>query len=169
MRTRNGRLLLAVIAAGLLLGGAAGAQEPSPELVAAAKKKGKIVIYGSLIQPTQRAIKAGFEKKYPCIDVDLFYMSSGPLMNRFSTETLSSQNFADVIAFDANFYPEILKRGLFSKYESDHGPRYAKEWHSDPPGYWITTHTFGAGIIYNKKMVAADRVPASYKDLLKPE
>ena len=70
-QTLGSALLAAVISLFALAPTSASAQ--SDELLAAAKKEGKVMIYGEMITPTMRSIKEGFEAKYPGITMEFIY------------------------------------------------------------------------------------------------
>ncbi len=89
------------------------AQEPDPALVAAAQKEGKVMLYGEIITPTQRALKAAFEKKYPGVTVDLLYLSGAPMMNRVMSEQDAGRYVADTLMLDALRLPALLAKGIW--------------------------------------------------------
>ncbi len=153
----------------LAASGALGAQDADADLVEAARREGKVILYGEIITPTQRAIKAGFEKKYPGITVDTLYLSGAPMMNRIMTEQSAGRSVADVLVLDALRLPALREKGFLARFVSSEAPHYDAKWQSDPAGYWIETHLYLVGVMYNKSAVPEANLPHTYDDLLKPE
>lgn len=162
------RLLLIILAV-LAMNLPARAQEADPALVAAAQKEGKVMLYGEVITPTERALKAAFEKKYPGITMDLLYLSGAPMMNRVMSEQDAERYVVDTLMLDSLRLPLLLEKGYLAKYESTQSEHFAARWHSEPRGYWIQNHSYGIGVMYNKSQVPADQLPHTYDDLLKPQ
>ena len=144
-------------------------QQPDPKMVEAAKKEGTVLAYGSIITPTWRAIKEGFEKKYPGITMEFVYLSGAPMLNRMMTEMDAGRFLADVFVLDVDRLPPLQAKGYLANYTSPEQVHYPKEWRSTPPGYWIQNHSYLAGVLYNRKQVAAADAPKSFEDLLDPK
>lgn len=140
-----------------------------PADVAAARKEGKVMMYGEIITPTSRAIKEGFEAKYPGITMEFIYQSGQPLMNRIVTEQDGGRYLADVFVIDTVRMPYLKEKGYLAPHESPEQKAYDKQWWSDPPNWWIRNHLYLGGIMYNTKLVAAADVPKTYEDLLDPK
>lgn len=145
------------------------AQAQSAELIAKATREGQVMVYGEMITPTMRAIKEGFEKKYPGITMEFVYLSGAPLMNRFVSEQSAGRYVADVFVVDTVRMPGIMEKGWLAPYEAVNATNYDKQWWSNPANYWVRNHVYLGGIMYNTKSVAAADVPKSYQDLLDPK
>jgi ABC-type Fe3+ transport system substrate-binding protein len=141
----------------------------SADVVAKATQEGKVMLYGELITPTMRAIKEGFEAKYPGITMEFIYLSGSPLMNRIVSELDAGRNLADVIAIDAGRLPQLRDKGYLTPYEAVNQANYDKRWWSSPANLWVHNHLYLGGIMYNTKSVAAADVPKTYEDLLDPK
>lgn len=161
-------LCATLLVAGLAWSAPALAQESDPALVKAAQKEGHVMLYGELITPTSRAIKKGFEAKYPGITMEFIYLSGAPMMNRLMSEQDNGRYLADVLALDALRLPLIKDKGYLAEYVSPQQVHYDKQWLSEPPGYWIQNHVYLGGIMYNKDMVSAADAPKTWRDLLDP-
>jgi iron(III) transport system substrate-binding protein len=159
----------AAILSMLAAAGPVAAQADHEQLVAAAKKEGRVMAYGELITPTWRAFKAGFEKAYPGITMEFVYQSGQPMMTRILAEQDAGRHVADVLALDVLRLPILREKGYLAQYLSRESRNYDKQWQSDPPGYWTENHVYLGGIMYNKKLVPPDKAPKSFEDLLKPE
>ena len=61
-------------------------QAANPDLIAQAKKEGRIVWYTTVSIPESKQFADMFEKQYPFIKVDLLRSGSGALVNRLVSE-----------------------------------------------------------------------------------
>ncbi|MEN9588660.1 MAG: iron (III)-binding protein, partial [Pseudomonadota bacterium] len=146
-QTLGSALLAAVIS--LFALAPTGASAQSDELLAAAKKEGKVMIYGEMITPTMRSIKEGFEAKYPGITMEFIYLSGAPLMNRIVSEQDAKRYLADVIAVDTIRMPVLTEKGYLAPYKSVNENNYDSKWHSNnPPHLWVRNHMYLGGIFY---------------------
>src|SRR5947208_10367838 len=97
----TGILTIAGIAAvGLALYGApALAQQEfgSPELIAAAKKEGKLVYYTANFAEVEQQVIKEFNKRFPEIKVEMVRAPGGQLITRIKTEAAAGKLAADVI------------------------------------------------------------------------
>jgi iron(III) transport system substrate-binding protein len=98
MKSLASVLTLAVVLVACTISGPAAAQseQPPADLVAAAKKEGRLVYYSSEVDAINEAIANGFKKKYG-IDVEWLRLASGPLVARFVEEQHSGGSPADVL------------------------------------------------------------------------
>jgi len=98
LRRRRGG---ATIAAAFLFACAAHAAEPdfvpSPDLLAAAKKEGKIVLYTANFLETEQAVVKRFAERFPGIQIEIVRAPTGQLMTRIKTEAAANRMIADVI------------------------------------------------------------------------
>ncbi len=62
------------------------AQVSNPDLIAQAKKEGRVTWYTTVSIPESKQFMDMFEKQYPFIKVDLLRSGSGPLVNRIVSE-----------------------------------------------------------------------------------
>ena len=96
MKTYKEILLLSGALA--LLGfGQAIAQVANPELLAQAKKEGRVTWYTTVSIPESKQFMDMFEKQYPFLKVDLLRSGSGPLVNRIVSEYAAKNYAADVL------------------------------------------------------------------------
>lgn len=96
MLTRRQAMLAAAATAAA---GAARAQAYTPpaELVAAARKEGRVVFYtASFSEPEQETIGA-FNKRFPFVRVEMLRASGGQLITRVKTEAAAGKLLADVV------------------------------------------------------------------------
>ena len=159
--------IIGVAGLGLALyGGPALAQQGfgSPELIAAAKKEGKLVYYtANFAEVEQRVIKE-FNKRFPEIKVEMVRAPGGQLITRIKTEAAAGKLAADVVNHsDRALMIELLD--LFIDYE----PPNAADYRTDvlvSPKLWPGA-TLGWSIAYNTALVT--NPPKTWMDLTKPE
>src|SRR4026208_2198462 len=73
------------------------AQVANPDLIAQAKKEGRVVWYTTVSIPESKQFVDMFEKQYPFIKVDLLRSGSGALVNRIISEYAAKNYAADVL------------------------------------------------------------------------
>src|SRR5499427_2461861 len=80
------------------LGVPAAAQEfGSPELIAAAKKEGRLVLYTANFAEIEQEVINVFNKRFPEIKVEMVRAPGGQLITRVKTEAAANRLTADVI------------------------------------------------------------------------
>ena len=137
----------------------------SAQLIEAAKKEGKAVIYGSLESDTMDVIVQGFKKKTG-IDAEYWRASATKVMDRAMTEFRAGKPAADAIVAADNVMRLMHKEGFFQKYDSPTNNDYPKEV-LDPnlgPRY----RNVVVGVVYNKSALKPNEYPKSLEDLAKP-
>ena len=89
-----------LFAAGPPIGSAAAADAtytPSPELLAAAQKEGKVVLYTANFLTTEQTVTKRFSERFPGIQVEMVRAPTGQLVARINTEAAANKLIADVI------------------------------------------------------------------------
>ena len=157
--------LLGLAAFGFLAGGPAAAQDCCPkDLVDAANKEGKVVLYTALLLDNEQLVAKEFNKKFPNIKVDIVRAPGARLFTRVETEAAANQLSADIL--------DMTDRGLALRIENlfaDYAPPNAKDY--DSPAMvskklWPRSVQI-YGIAYNPALIS--NPPASWQDLTKPE
>ena len=69
----------------------------SPELIAAAKKEGKLVYYTANFAEVEQQVINAFNKRFPEITVEMVRAPGGQLITRVKTEVAAGKLAADVI------------------------------------------------------------------------
>ena len=69
----------------------------SPELIAAAKKEGKLVYYTANFAEVEQQVIKAFNKRFPEISVEMVRAPGGQLITRIKTEVAANKLAADVI------------------------------------------------------------------------
>jgi iron(III) transport system substrate-binding protein len=144
----------------------AGAQTQD-QLIAGAKKEGKLVVYASATAPQLQMYFAAFNKRYPFIKTEFFRTGKQKLVSKILFEEQAKQRIADVIHTSV-IETHILKtRAALSRYipmEADSLPAQYK----DPEGFWTSAYASGTLLGYNSRQVKRADIPKSYDELLNP-
>ena len=159
-----------ILSAAILLRAAlAMAQVANPDLIAQAKKEGRVVWYTTVSIPESKQFADMFEKQYPFIKVDLLRSGSGPLVNRIVSEYAAKNYAADVLhgMTSRGGFTVLRQRSIIGRYESPERKYYSPDL-KDKDGYWSSTFQNTFVLAYNKRNVKPDDVPKTYEDLLKP-
>jgi len=141
----------------------AGAQS----LVEAAKKEGKVVIYGSLESGIMEEIEKAFTKKYG-IPIEYFRAASNKTLDRVLTEARVGRTVSDVVVTNSGPMALLRTEKIFTKYISPESKRYPDDM-KDPDGLLSPIYRMViVGILYNTKLVKPGEEPKSLEDLLTP-
>ena len=138
----------------------------SAQLVEAAKKEGKAVIYGSLEGDTMEAILQGFKKKTG-IEAEYWRASATKVMDRAMTEFRAGKTAADGIVAADNVMRLMQKDGFFQKYDSPTNSDFPKEVIDANLG--PRYRNVVVGVVYNKAALKPNEYPKSLEDLAKPQ
>src|SRR5260221_11590665 len=158
------KLALAGVA-GLAWRASAQAQEfGSPELIAAAKAEGKLVLYTANFAEVEQDVIKAFNKRFPEIKVEMVRAPGGQLITRVKTEAAAGKLIADIV--------DHSDRGLMlplADLFQDYTPPNAADY--DPaalvsPKLWPRL-TAVWSIAYNTELVKDP--PKTWMDLTKPQ
>lgn len=160
---------LALAIAGLaIFASGSDAQEVSREVLEAAKKEGKVMIYGSIESEIMQAAQQAFEKKYG-VKTEYWRASSTKVMDRVLTESRAGKPLFDIVLTNATPMKILKQEGLFARYESPSGARFPAKV-QDPEGVLSPPYRLVVvGVLYNTRLVKADEAPRTLKDLLHPK
>ena len=165
------RIGLRLIAAMMVLGatsfGAAAQQADDPELVAAAKKEGKLAFYTSFLgAPFHIAAIKSFEKKYG-ISVELLDVRASELRERIRTEQAAGRFIGDVIQ---NGAATMIRSQRDGELEPHGGIANAKRLSGEQKAtdVLVPSYILAYGILVNTAKVKGEDEPKSWKDLLDP-
>ena len=158
----------AAACAALLLACAAHAAEPdfvpSPELLAAARKEGKIVLYTANFLDTEQAVVKRFSARFPGIPIEIVRAPTGQLVTRIRTEAAANRMIADVVDISDRVQARAMI-DLFAPYAPPNAADYPEVartadrlWPRSGNAWTIT---------YNSELVKDP--PKSWADLAKPE
>jgi iron(III) transport system substrate-binding protein len=157
-----------VFCAAILLAGAAHAAEPefvpSTELLAAAKKEGRIVLYTANFLDTEQAVVKRFSQRFPGIQIEIVRGPTGQLITRIKTEAAANKMIADVIDISDRAQARAMN-DLFAPYTPPNAADYAV-FARTGDRLWPRSGNAWT-IAYNAELVKDP--PKSWSDLTKPE
>jgi iron(III) transport system substrate-binding protein len=138
------------------------------KLLAGAKKEGQVVIYSAMIvNQALRPLVEGFMKKYPFLKATYWRADSEYLTTKIAAEVRANNVVADVL--EGTGVGELVSEAnLAQPYLTPMLEAYPQKYH-DPDGLWTATRLSYYSIAYNTRLVAADKVPRTYEDLLDPQ
>src|SRR6059058_2342263 len=160
------KLALAGVAGlGIPRGATAQTQEfGSPELIAAAKAEGKLVLYTANFAEVEQDVIKEFNKRFPEIKVEMVRAPGGQLITRVKTEAAAGKLIADIV----DHSDRALMLPLADLFQ-DYAPPNAADYNADAlisPKLWPRA-TLVWSIAYNTELVK--NPPKSWMDLTKPE
>ncbi|WP_256078970.1 ABC transporter substrate-binding protein [Massilia sp. YIM B04103] len=162
----------AIATAAFLFAGAALAQAPAgypadyQKIIDAARKEGKLVVYGATDSKATQPLIKDFNALYPGITVEYNDMNSTEVYNRFISEVAAGGNTADVMWSSAmDLQMRLASDGYALKYKSVEAPKVPGWSVWDDQAYGTTFEP--AAIVYNKRLVDAKEVPQNHADFVK--
>jgi len=136
------------------------------KLIAAGKKEGKAVIYGSLESDSAETVFNVF-KKITGIEVEYWRASATKVMDRALSEFRAGKPLFDIILTNDNPMQIMFKEGLFAKYDSPSAKDFTKD--SIDPNLGPRYRNVVIGVVYNKDIVKPADAPKTLEDLVKPQ
>jgi iron(III) transport system substrate-binding protein len=141
----------------------------TPELVAAAKKEGKVVFYTAMDVEVASKLGAAFEAKYPGITAQVERSGAERIFQRVEQEYSSGIHAVDAVdSSDAAHLLYWKRQGLLAQYQPEDVARWPEKAR-DPDGYYASNRATLSVIGYNTKLVKPEDAPKSYADLLDPK
>ncbi|MBI2986727.1 MAG: ABC transporter substrate-binding protein [Deltaproteobacteria bacterium] len=144
------------------------------EIVAMAKKEGRLKLTSRLGNPTRNALINGFRQKYPFItDVHVEEISGTEAFERFLLEIQAGRakgwDIAHIpIDFAKEYIPYLMKNDILGM--AKHGVLKIDSRMIHPVERNMVDVTSSARVVaYNRKLISEDKVPARWEDFLKPE
>jgi ABC-type Fe3+ transport system substrate-binding protein len=142
----------------------------TPELIDAAKKEGKVVLYSSMDLPVGEKLGKAFEASYPGVAIQIERSGSERLFQRIAQEFESNIHACDVInSSDASHFIPWKKNGWLMPFVPDEVAKFFPENYRDGDGMSATSRLYLSSIAYNTNLVKAEDAPKSYADLLDPK
>ena len=135
--------------------------------VEAAKKDGKVIVYGAQVPQAMKPLHAAFEKKYG-IQVDYWRGSSTKVSERALTEWRAGKPGFDIV--EGNRGVQLIMRddGLFQKYIPPSSEKFPAKF-KEKDGMITPWRVLPISILYNTEMVKPAELPKTFDDLLNPK
>jgi iron(III) transport system substrate-binding protein len=142
----------------------------TPELIAAAKKEGKVIYYTSIDLPLAEKIAKAFEAKYPGVAVRVERTGAERVFQRIGQEYSSNIHAVDVVnSSDASQLIVWKRQGWLAPFVPEDVAQHYPAEHRDPDGMYASFRVGLCIIAYNTNLVKAADAPKSYADLLDPK
>ena len=143
------------------------------EIVAKAKKEGRLRVLTSLEIEALKPVSEAFKKKYPFIDLRAEEIAGTDTYQRMILEMKSGMasswdvNYLTTDFYD-DYFPYLKKFDVLGM--AQHGVLQIPTGMIDPVNRNIVSYTTNTQIVaYNKKMIAEANLPNTWEDFLKPE
>ena len=168
MRALLVRRLLHCIAGVLLLSLWVPAVQGQTDLVAPAKREGRVVVYGSMESDIFEVIGKIFEQKYG-IPVEYFRAASNRVLDRVLTESRAGRPLYDVVLTNRSPMLILKKENVFTKYTSPTYETYPANTRDRDgvlsPSYRVVV----VSVLFNTRLVKPEETPKTLNDLLDPK
>ena len=166
----KGSLALGTVFASPVRAEAPPADAITPQLIEAAKKEAKVVLYSAMDLPVGEKLGKAFEAQYPGIAVQIERSGSERLFQRIDQEFASGIRVCDVVnSADASHFIPWKKNGWLAPFVSEDIAKHFPPQYRDPDGMFATTRIWLSSIAYNTNLVKPDDAPKSFADLLDPK
>jgi iron(III) transport system substrate-binding protein len=166
----KGSLALGTVFASPVRAAAPPAEAITPQLIEAAKKEARVVLYSAMDLPVGEKLGKAFEAQYPGMQVQIERSGSERLFQRIDQEFASNIRAADVVnSSDASHFITWKKNGWLAPFVTEDMAQHFLPEYRDPDGMSATTRIYLSSIAYNTNLVKPDEAPKSFADLLDPK
>jgi iron(III) transport system substrate-binding protein len=143
------------------------------EIIAKAKKEGKVKVGSTLEPENYKPMVESFKKKYPFIDAQMEELSGAVYGEKFLMEVAAGKATDwDLVHAPEDFYSRFAENAM--RFDvlgmAQHGVLAINPKMVDPELRTIVSIGSAlCGIVYNREVIAPDKVPNGWEDFLKPE
>ena len=142
----------------------------TPELIAGAKREGRVNFYTAMDISIAEQMAKGFEAAYPGIKVHVERSGSERIFARIAQEYASNIPAVDLVnTADAAHALPWKRQGWLVPFIPEEVAQHFLPDRIDPDGAYVNHRTHLSVIAYNTKLVAPADAPRSFKDLLDPK
>jgi iron(III) transport system substrate-binding protein len=153
-----------------VLSAAPPASTVTPELIAAAKKEGKVVWYTSVDLKLSEQIGKAFKAKYPGVACKVERTGAERVLQRIGQEYAANVHAVDVVnSSDASHLIYWKEQGMLAPYVPEDVAKFYPADHKDVDGMFASFRVFLCIIAYNTNLVKKEEAPKSFADLLDPK
>jgi iron(III) transport system substrate-binding protein len=138
-----------------------------PVSVEAAKKEGKVFVYGTIIPQVMGQIEKGFEAKYG-INIEYWRGDATKVVDRVLTEWRTGKPGFDVVIGARGPLSLAKADGVYAKFMPASAANFPAKF-KDKDGQLSAWRVTPVGILYNTEGVKPADVPKSLDDLLDPK
>jgi iron(III) transport system substrate-binding protein len=167
---RRRQVLGGLLASGLLLPATRVSAQEHNALVEGAKKEGAFAFATAISAASFPKFMDAFKAKYPFLDISSGYYSAptGRVLARLNAE-MDAGNLSFDVLHVASLAPYLTmtRKGQLAPYHSPELAAYPESAHGGD--YWTTARIIGVIMAYNKNVLAPEKAPKAWVDILKPE
>ncbi|MDR7481125.1 MAG: substrate-binding domain-containing protein [Armatimonadota bacterium] len=168
----RGAGVLRAVLGGLLLGvlvGAAGMPAPAQaDLAGAARREGRVVVYGSMETDVFEVIRKIYEGRYG-VQVDYWRAASNRVMDRVLTETRAGRPLFDVVLTNRSPMLILKRAGAFARFAAPSYEAFPAPTHDRDgilsPSYRVVV----VSALFNTRLLRPEDAPRTLPDLLDPK
>lgn len=135
-----------------------------PINVDAAKKEGKLIIYGTIVPQVMTLIQKGFEAQYG-IKAEYWRGDATKVIDRVLTEWRAGKPNFDVVIGARGPLALAKPDGVFAKFAPPAAANFPAKF-KDKDGQFTAMRVTPVGILYNTELVKPAELPKSFDDLL---
>jgi iron(III) transport system substrate-binding protein len=145
------------------------AADPGDELLAQARREGKVVVYMSMTAEQVNTVNQRFLDTYH-LPIEFLRLSGEELPLRILTEQRGGRFAVDTILDPGLEVKELAREGMLARYVPPEA-RDVLSGSTDPDGYWVTAFIKTEVILYNRDRLRAAGIkpPAAWEDFARPE
>jgi iron(III) transport system substrate-binding protein len=145
-------------------------QKITTELIAAARKEGKVSFYTSVELPVAERVAKAFETRFSGVSVRVERSGAERNFQRIAQEYASKIYACDVTqSSDAAHFVSWKRDDLLASYLPEEVAKHYPPQHRDADGMFASWRLYLSVIAYNTKLVKAQEAPKSFADLLDPK
>lgn len=151
---------------GALVIAASLSSEPHLEMVDAADREGRVVVFSTTDAAAVRPLLEEFERVFPAVKVEYHDMVSAELYDRFLADVAANKGTADVLWSSAmDLQIKLANDGYAAEYATPAVPRLPAwaVWKNEAFG----TTFEPIGFVYNRRLLDAESVPRSHADVVR--
>jgi iron(III) transport system substrate-binding protein len=130
-----------------------------------AKREGRVGFYTTMAATESKLLADAFQGKYPFLQVDITRLSSDKVLQRITTEHRTGAHLFDVVTNSGMEVHLLSKMNLLARYVSPEAQFFSAD-SKDPAGRWVDMYSNLRIITYNTRLVAKEKLPKRYEDLL---
>jgi iron(III) transport system substrate-binding protein len=159
------RVVLPVLA--LVIGNFAPYTHAQPVDVEAARKEGRVVLYGTVVTQAMDPIFKSFEKKYG-ITIEYWRAAANAVADRAINEWRAGRPGFDVVEGNPGLNLTLKKAGALAKYIPPSSEKFPEQF-KDKDGVMTAWRLIPISVLYNTDAVRSTDRPQSLDDLIDPK
>jgi iron(III) transport system substrate-binding protein len=141
--------------------------QAQPLNMEAAKREGKVVVYGTVVPQSMHVITKSFEQKYG-IKVEYWRGSATKVADRALVEWRADRSGFDVLEGNPGLNAILKKAGGFTKYIPPSSEKFPEQFR-EKDGLMTVWRVIPLSILYNTELVSDANRPRSLDDLIDPK